>query len=280
VFFVASKVFWIFASPINLLLGAAALGLLYSRGRYKRAGRRVASAAVLILIALATTPIGLLLMAPLENRFPPPPADMPPPHGIIILGGAINDWVSRARGHTAFDEGERVVEAALLAKRYPEARIVFTGGNGSLTQPVSTEALEVRKLLTALGIDPDRITLESQSRNTDENARFTAATVHPEPSQRWQLVTSAFHMPRAMGIFENAGFDVIAYPVAYRTLGPGNGLAYDFDPARNLRAFEIATREWIGLVIYWATGRTNHLFPGPADAIASASYSAFGSPSR
>lgn len=264
-FFVASKLFWMFASPIDLLILAALLGVLFSFGRHARAGRLVAIGAILILISVASTPIGLLLAAPLEDRFPQPPADMPPPYGIIILGGAVNDAASRARGQTVFDEGERVVEAAILAKRYPNALIVFSGGNGSIVASVSTEGLEARKLLIELGVEPARVTLEDRSRNTDENARFTAAMVHPEPAQRWLLLTSAFHMPRAMGLFEKNAFNVIAYPVAYRTLGPGQPQSWDFDPARNLRIFEIAAKEWIGLAVYRVTGRIDHLFPRPTE---------------
>jgi uncharacterized SAM-binding protein YcdF (DUF218 family) len=266
VFFVASKIYWMFLSPISLLLIAAFLGVLFSRGRHARAGRAVAIGAILVLAAAAMTPIGLLLAAPLEDRFSQPPADMPSPDGIIVLGGAVNGAASTARGQTVFDEGERVVEAAILAKRYPNARVVFTGGSGSLIPTVSTEALEARKLMADLGVDPARVTLEDKSRNTEENARFTAELVRPEPSQRWLLVTSAFHMTRSMGVFEKAGFNVIAFPVAYRTLGAGSALPWDFDPARNLRIFEIAVREWVGLAAYWATGRIQHLFPGPGDA--------------
>ena len=131
-FFVTSKLFWMFASPIDLLLIAALVGALYSGGRYGRIGRTVAIVALLILNAVAMTPVGLLLAAPLEDRFPQPPADMAPPYGIIILGGAINGAVSSARGQSVFDEGERAVEAAILAQRFPGARIVFSGGNGSL----------------------------------------------------------------------------------------------------------------------------------------------------
>lgn len=265
-FFVTSKLFWMFASPVDLLMIAALLGVLFSVGRHARTGRRVAIGALVILIAASTTPIGALLMAPLEDRFPQPPADMAPPYGIIILGGAINDGASKARGQIVFGEGERVVQAAILAERYPMARIVFSGGSGSLFDSVSTEGLGARRLLGELGVDPARVTLEDRSRNTDENARFTAAIVHPEPSQRWLLVTSAYHMPRSMGLFEKDGFDVVAYPVAYRTLGPGQGESWDVDPARNLRTFEIAAKEWIGLAVYWATGRIDQLFPGPADS--------------
>jgi uncharacterized SAM-binding protein YcdF (DUF218 family) len=265
-FFVASKIFWMFASPICLLLIAAFLGVLSSGGRHARTGRLVGAGAI-ILLAAATTPlVGQILVAPLEDRFPQPPPGLPPPDGIIVLGSAVNDAVSKARGQTVFAEGERIFEAAMLAKRYPNARVIYTGGSGSLFTTVSTEALEARKVLTDLGVDPSRVTLEDKSRNTEENALFTAALVHPKPSQRWLLVTSAYHMPRSMGVFEKAGFNVIAFPVAFRTLGRGRPLLWDFDPARNLLTFEIAAREWIGLAAYWGTGRIERLFPGPGDA--------------
>ena len=182
----------------------------------------LALAAILILVAAANLPIGVILIAPLEDRFPPPPADLPPPEGIIVLGGGLDDVASAARGETVFDEGgERLTEAVLLAKRYPQARIVYTGGSGSLTGRTSTEALQARNFMVAMGVAPERVTIEDKSRNTDENARFTAAIVHPQPSQRWLIVTSAFHMPRAMGVFEKAGFHPIAYPVALSDPGRG-----------------------------------------------------------
>jgi uncharacterized SAM-binding protein YcdF (DUF218 family) len=166
-----------------------------------------------------------------------------------------------------FDEGgERITEAVILAKRFPDARIVYTGGTNSMLGGTSSEAVRARDLMAQLGVAPDRVTIEDKSRNTDENARFTAAIVHPEPWQRWVLVTSAFHMPRAMGVFEKAGFHPIAYPVSFYTLGTGFADFYPpFDPERNLRTFELAVHEWIGLAAYRATGRIDHLFPGPAD---------------
>ncbi len=266
-FFFVSKIFWMLASPINLLLFGALIGVLLCYGRRARFGRALALTAILILVAAATLPLGILLIAPLEERFPVSPPDLPPPEGIIVLGGAINDQVSAARQETVFDEGgERVTEAVILAKRYPQARVVYTGGSASFTGVISTEALQARKLMSQMGIAPERVTIEDKSRNTDENARFTAAIVHPQPSQRWIIATSAFHMPRAMGVFEKAGFHPIAYPVAFRTLGRWrDDLRLTFEPARNLRVFELALHEWIGLVAYWASGRIDHLFPGPGN---------------
>jgi uncharacterized SAM-binding protein YcdF (DUF218 family) len=279
VFFIVSKIFWMLASPIDLLLAGALVGVLLAHRRHARFGRALALAAILILVAAATLPVGMLLIAPLEDRFPQPPADLPPPEGIIVLGGAIDDVASAARGQTVFDEGgERLTEAVLLAKRYPQARIVYTGGGASWTGRTSTEALRARNFIVAMGVAPERVTIEDKSRNTDENARFTAAIVHPEPSQRWIIVTSAFHMPRAMGLFEKAGFHPIAYPVGFHTLGGecDPPVAFRmlsgecdprvmFDPAKNLRTFQLALHEWIGLAAYWASGRIDHLFPRPGN---------------
>ena len=253
-FFAASKIFWAFLSPVAVLLMAALIGLCWSGRRFARA---IGLAAILILFVAAISPLGRILVAPLEDRFPQPAADLPPPHGIIVLGGAVDGRISKARGQASGEETERVDEAVILAKRYPEARIVFSGGSGWPFDE-STEAPQARKLMVELGVDPTRIALEEKSRNTVENARFTAAMVHPGPSERWLIVTSAFHMPRAMGLFRKAGFDAIAYPVAYRT-----PVEWDINPARNLRVFEIAAREYIGLLAYWATGRIDDLFPGP-----------------
>jgi uncharacterized SAM-binding protein YcdF (DUF218 family) len=253
------------ASPINLLLFAGLIGVLLCYGRRARFGRALALTAILILVAAATLPLGVLLIAPLEDRFPLPPLDLPPPEGIIVLGGSINDDASTNRQETIFDEGgERLTEAVILAKRYPHARVVYTGGSSSFAGVTSTEALQTRKLMSQMGVAPERVTIEDKSRNTDENARFTSAIVHPEPSQRWMVVTSAFHIPRAMGVFEKAGFHPIAYPVAFRTFGPRrDDLRLSFEPVRNLRILELAVHEWIGLAAYWASGRIDELFPGP-----------------
>jgi uncharacterized SAM-binding protein YcdF (DUF218 family) len=266
-FFTLSKLYQAFLSPIPLLLILTLAGVILSAGRRAWLGRALAAGATLALIVLALTPIPLMLIAPLEDRFTGPPPDAPAPYGIIILGGTLKGAESEARGQAVFDWGERIPQAAILARRYPEARIVFSGGNGTLfgEDDDDPEAVEAKKLLVALGVDPARVTLEKHSRNTDENARYTADLVHPQPGQRWLLVTSAFHMPRAMGLFEKAGFDVVAYPVGFQTLGPGRPVLWTLSATENLRTFAIAAKEWIGLMVYRATGRIDRLFPGPED---------------
>jgi uncharacterized SAM-binding protein YcdF (DUF218 family) len=262
-FFLASKVLWFAAAPVTLLTAGALVGAwLVPRSAGFPRTLALACAAALLFVIVA--PVGALLIEPLEDRFPPPPQDIPAPYGIVVLGGAIDDEASAARGQTTFDEGaSRLTEAAVLARRFPQARLVYSGGSASLWGSNSTEAVEARKLLTALGVDPARIAIEDKSRNTDENARFTAALVHPQPDQTWLLVTSAYHMPRSMGLFVKAGFSVRADPVDYRSLSGARDWRLNLEPARGLRLLDLAVHEWIGLIAYRVSGRIDQWFPGP-----------------
>jgi uncharacterized SAM-binding protein YcdF (DUF218 family) len=261
-FFVASKVLWLAADPVTLLLACALLVALIVR-RAPRAGRVLTLTGAGALLVVGILPVGVLLLRPLEERFPPLPANAPPPYGVIVLGGPINAALSLAHGKTALGEGAaRLTEAAILARRFPEAKIIYTGGNGSLIPSNGNEASEARNLLVALGVDASRIEIETRSRNTDENARYTAALVKPNPEQTWRLVTSAFHMPRSMGLFEKAGFSVQADPVDYRTFGDFRDWELS-QPLAGLKMFETAAREWIGLAAYHLTGKIDAWFPGP-----------------
>jgi uncharacterized SAM-binding protein YcdF (DUF218 family) len=262
-FFVVSKILWFLANPLNLLLIVALAGLIFATGARVRRARRVALTAAILLIVIALTPVGAWLIEPLEDRFPPPPQDIAAPHGIIVLGGAIDNEMGRARGQVSLVDGaERLTEAVSLARRFPNSLVVYAGGDDSLTATRTTEAGDAGKLLEAMGVDRARMVLEDRSRNTDENARFTRDIVRPEPNQVWLLVTSAWHMPRSMGLFRKAGFNVVAYPVDYRSRGDWADWRAE-ESTRRIRSFNLAVHEWIGLLAYRLSGRTDDLFPGP-----------------
>ena len=263
-FFVLSKVIWFVVAPANLLLLAILAGAAAGWAGWRRAGRAGRAVGIAGLALLGLSPIGALLLRPLENRFPQPPADMPAPDGIVVLGGSTNESISAARDQpTISAAATRITAAVELARRYPDARLVFSGGSGRLLLHPRTEAEDTRALWIGLGVAPSRITIEDRSRNTDENARFTAALIAPAPGSRWLLVTSAFHMPRSVGLFRAAGFPVVPFPVDYRTTDTWE----DFLPRGvigGLNQFEIAAREWVGLAAYRATGRIAELYPAPA----------------
>ncbi|MFA6265845.1 MAG: YdcF family protein [Pseudolabrys sp.] len=266
-FFVLSKTVGVLLQPSNLILliGLAGVALLLARRR--RAGLGLVVASVVLLLIAGVSPLGAVMTRILEDRFPPwsPSAEVArgAPDGIVVLGGGLTSVVGRQSDRAGVNaDGERVIAIARLARQYPQARIIYAGGDASLTGSRRAEADYLGPLLDDFGVPRARVALETRSRNTAENAAFSKDVANPKPGERWLLVTSAQHMPRAIGCFRQAGFAVEAYPVAWQT-GRHLRLTPSLDVSRNLERFDRATSEWIGLVVYWATGRTSALFPSP-----------------
>ncbi|MGF7005187.1 YdcF family protein [Aminobacter sp. BE322] len=262
-FFYLSKIFWFFAQPLNFAILLLAFGLAASFFRRRRLLRTASFLAFLILAIAAWTSLGAALLTPLEERYPRPAA---PDNvaGIVVLGGGFEGAINLARGGYELNSGgDRFVETAVLARRYPQAKIVVSGGTGTLVLDGEGDADTAPRLLEALGVSRDRLILENRSRNTYENALYSKQLVSPKPGETWLLVTSAFHMPRSMALFAKAGFAVVAWPVDYRTSGQeGIGLFAD-NPADSLQNTTMALREWTGLLAYWLSGRIDEPFPGP-----------------
>ncbi|RUX74441.1 YdcF family protein [Mesorhizobium sp. M7A.F.Ca.US.006.04.2.1] len=261
-FFYLSKIFWFFIQPLNLaifLLLAGLLAVTIGRRRLAAAGSVLA---FLILALSAWTSLGAMMLNPLEERFARPPLPEKV-DGIVVLGGGFEGAINLARGgYELNSSGDRMVETAILARRFPTAKVVVSGGTGALFLDGEGDAATAPRLLTALGVAADRMILENKSRNTYENAVFTKELVTPKPGETWLLVTSAFHMPRAKALFDKAGFATVPWPVDYRTSGrEGVGLFRD-NPADSLQATTMAIREWIGLFAYWLSGRIDQPFPG------------------
>jgi uncharacterized SAM-binding protein YcdF (DUF218 family) len=266
VFFPISKIAWYFAEPTNCLVVLGVIGAALLFTGWKRFGRAIATTAAIGLLLIGFSPLPKFIVRPLEDRFPQERAenDPRPVAGIIVLGGA----VGFSRGQVAFNEAtSRMTEGIKLAKMYPQARLVFTGGDATLIGPSGrTEANAADELFRMAGIDGERIVLEDRSRNTRENALFTSRMVQPRLGERWLLVTSAFHMPRAVGCFRAVGLDLEAYPTDYRT----DGDRRDLHPFRHmfngLQLTDLAVKEWVGLLAYRAAGYTAELLPSPRPA--------------
>jgi uncharacterized SAM-binding protein YcdF (DUF218 family) len=261
-----SKVFGFFATPSNFVILIGIVGALLLPTRFHRWGWRLVIGSLLVLALIGLSPAGNALIVPLEERFPPWDHSRGAPHGMVVLGGALSPDVSYARNTVALNEAaERLTVVAELARRYPDARIIFSGGSGSVIFHERPEAEFALRLLESLGVPKGRVIAEDKSRNTVENARFSRDLAQPKPGERWLLVTSAYHLPRAMGIFRKAGFPVEAYPVDWRTRGTADAWRPFPTMGEGLRRTDTAMREWIGLVAYWLTGQTSELFPGPVD---------------
>jgi uncharacterized SAM-binding protein YcdF (DUF218 family) len=264
-FFALSKTLGVMALPTNFLIGLGVLGALLCATRWAWLGRRLAITAIMLLAIAGFSPLGSLLLYPLESRFPPWNADRGAPDGIIVLGGPIDPDLSVEYDRPVVRSApDRIIAGAVLARKYPDARFVFTGGSANLISNEAREADYAGAIFESLGIPRSRLIMERRSRNTYENAQFTADLVKPKPGERWLLVTSAYHMPRSIGLFRNAGFTVEAYPVDWRVgRGWSDALAFTTLANDGLGRTDIGMREWMGLVAYRLTGKIDTLLPGP-----------------
>jgi uncharacterized SAM-binding protein YcdF (DUF218 family) len=236
-----SKAFWLLAAPTSALILISAAAALWAALGNSQCAAWLAAAAACGLVIGAFTPIGLALAAPLENRFPfSRPDPQIPPEGIIMLSGGA---------------GDRIAAVAKLSQAYPKASLTFCGFR------VCSKSLIKR--FTDLGVDTSRINIESQSRTTSEDALYSAALLKPKPSERWLLITSAMHMPRAVGCFRLSGFRVEPYPVEFMTHGGSGPFTLFASGSSALIQFDRVAKEWIGLMAYRLMGKIDALFPGP-----------------
>jgi len=257
--YIVSKLLQVVFDPGNLLLILLAIGVWRLTGSR---GRKGVGLVVLVLIlgaAAAIEPLAALPLVPLENRFPMLRALPAKVDGIILLGGAVDPERTAEYGQVALNRSAaRVTETLRLAQHYPAARILLSGGVGGLLDESTTEATATARLLTELGVTPSRLLIEGKSRTTRENAVFSKRIADPKPDEVWILVTSADHMPRAVGCFRAVGWSVVPDPVDFEAVR-----RFHISLAAGLDSIDLAAHEWLGLVFYRIAGWTDALFPGP-----------------
>ena len=262
-FFILSKTVGFLLLPSNLLMALGLLGVALLATRYRRCGLVLAVTSIILLTALGFSPLGGILASKLESRFPPWDPSRGAPDGIVVLGGGIASGLSIDYDEPMLtSDGGRITAVARLARAYPKARIVYTNGDASLFPTGQTDSKYFYSLTESFGISRDRVMVENRSHNTFENALFSKELIKPRAGERWLLVTSAQHMPRAMGCFRQAGFPVEAYPAVWKTRLRA-GFALPDTLGAGLSELDLATHEWIGLIAYWLTGKTGALLPSP-----------------
>ena len=261
--FVLSKIFWILVNPTTLFFLILFAGTILLFTRYRRTGRLVIAGLCLFVVAVDVIPVGDRMVVALENRFPANPPLPEKVQGIIVLGGTVNQKLTVARGQPSLSDGaERLTEFIGLGYRFPDAQLIFSGGSGSIIDDELKESMVARQFLEQMRFDTGRVIFESQSRNTLENATLSRALIGDRYREPWILVTSAFHMPRAVGVFRQQGWNVIPWPVDYQTDG-STTYRFTFAPGYGLQRLQRGLREWIGLAAYRLMGRTGSFFPGP-----------------
>jgi len=257
--FFISKIAWAVANPVSLVLLLAAAGLLVAAFRSRKAGLLLVASATGFYLLLAFSPLGDLLLSSLESREPPASLeDISGASGIIVLGGTAMEILPT--GTVAIHNfGGRMTGALELARRFPKLPLIFSGGDGALfVRGEKTEAEIAFVFFKDSGIEPSRIRLEDRSRNTYENAVFTAKLLKPGPEDKWVLVTSAFHMPRARALFEAQGFKILPWPTDYQPQ-VSNTVFPRIIAQERLCRVTLASKEWLGQAVYWLRGDIAHL---------------------
>lgn len=263
-FFILSKLLWSLVMPLNLctiLLCAAAAFSFVGRERMRRVGKFLAGSALVLLLGFGVMPLGHDVLVLLETRYQPfEKAEKI--DGIILLGGAVETRIPVINGLPEInDNADRIIEFVRLAQFYPQARLVFTGGSAEITGGGPPEADLIAPLLKTLGLGGREIIYEKRSRNTYENAILSRDLVKPKAGERWILVTSAFHMPRSVAVFESAGWTVVPAPADFRTDGKIIILPRRFDVLRAMEESGIAIKELIGFVAYSLSGKISSPVP-------------------
>ena len=252
-----SKIVWAFLEPSTLIAIVLAAGF-FLVVRQKRSALPVLFCGITMYLIGGFSPLANWLLIPLENRAEIGSAEpIDGAAGIIVLGGTMTG--ARESGDRRVilnDSADRMIEAVRLAQQHPDLPVIFSGGSGefSLMGSQGPEAEHARRFFEGFKIAPPRLRLEDRSRNTIENAVFTAELVKPQRDQRWVLVTSAFHMPRARALFEAQGFHIIPRPGDFRTFGSRDRWEIFRKPSDGLRRLDVAAKEWVGLWISWLRG--------------------------
>jgi uncharacterized SAM-binding protein YcdF (DUF218 family) len=259
VVFIISKVFGLLIRPDAWIVVLAVTALLAQLRRRDGLARVCLWSVCVFTITVGVLPIGQTLLSAFEGQHAPYGAQVPVA-GFVILGGGEDVSASRAWGTPSLGAGaERLTAAVALSRKFPKAHVIYVGGSGRMRDALGADATEAdvaRQFFRDQGLSDALLHFDATSRNTVENARQARqlALTLPRSQGEWLLVTSAFHMPRALRSFSAAGWgDITPYPVDYRTGFFGDGVGWNL--SGNLDALQTAIREAVGSAAYWALGR-------------------------
>lgn len=239
-----------------LLLLLALLQMSRPRQAMRQRGRGLLAFALVILLLQGWEPLPDALLRSLENKYPrPAQASLSTFSGVVVLGGALEpSYVMQGNQQPALNSAaERMTMPVALLRQFPQLRLLFTGGDGELFAQGLSEAERAKFFFDSMGVPPQQVTYESASRTTFENATLSARLTGINPAQSWLLVTSAYHMPRAVAAFTKAGWNVTPYAVDFQS---GQATPWSqYSMAVGARKWKLALHEIFGLWAYQLAGR-------------------------
>ena len=250
-----SKLIWVVLNPLNLLLIILIIGFFFKTINMKIISKAFYTLFLIFFVIAGIFPTGSLILSNLEKNYPALTTLPSYVDGILILGGPSSPGLTREHEQVSFNEaGERLTESVKLIKNYQSSKIIFSGGFGELPH-----TYVAKKFFSEMGIDISYIIFESKSRNTFENILFSKKIINPKESENWLLVTSSFHMSRAINVAEKLNWKFIPYPVDFRTSKKFISFKPRFALLDNFNSFNLASHEVVGLLSYYLLGRSSKI---------------------
>ena len=251
-FFYLSKILAFALSPLLWIITAMALAIILKNGKTKRT---LAWTTLLLLLFFSNQWLFRMGAGVLEVPATPS-TTLTDNIEIAVIAGGTASWHEPAQRVRFNQSADRLWQGIDLLKQGKVERLVFTGGTADLKQEKKREASYISAYIHQLGIADSLFITEEQSKNTYENALFTKVLFEQKGyNKRIILVTSAFHMKRAMGCFEKQGFEVIPYACDPLTNGEPLKIHEYFLPSpQAMMGWEVIIKEWIGYFVYKTKG--------------------------
>ncbi len=259
-FFYFSKKLWLYFNPVNILLYLLFIGIIFNFTKKKL--YKIVNIIILILFILVILPTGKYFIWKLEGSYSIPRTFSEDVDGILILGGGMNEFLTYQYDQINLNDNvDRLTESIYLMKKFPNAKVIFSGGVGTFSKSKLSGADVAKMFYKRMGINIENIIFEDKSRNTYENFLFSKKFIDINENKNWLLVTSASHMRRAMNVAEKLNLNFKAYPVDFKLRKEfKTNEWYTPKYPSNIKYFHLATHELVGLIVYYLTGKSNKIY--------------------
>jgi len=261
--FVLKKVISMILSPLAVSLGISLTGLLVLWfSKHVRAGKIIVSVGLLLIVLLGYGAVSNTMLGRLEKQYEPYDQSLTvtilksenqfPLRYVVVLGGGHTSIpILPATAQLSDRTLIRLIDGILIYRKNPGSKLVLSGGS---IRDLSTEADTMAQVAAQLGVNSEDVILETRSKDTGDQAVYLESIVHSNP---FVLVTSAYHLPRAMSLFRARGMNPIPAPSNYEVRPPmRTRLAAFFPHAHNIRKAELAAHEYLGTLWAMLSGQT------------------------
>mgnify|MGYP001416729970 FL=1 len=255
--FYLSKILWLIVNPFNIFIFITLFTMFLYFINFRRLSLIIYLINFIFIALISFLPIGSYLTYIIEKEFHTNTKFPEQVDGILILGGATNPLLFKEFDQISLNgSAERLVESVMIIRKFEKAKVIFSGGSGIVNRSDLGHSQVAKLFYKKIGVDINKIFFEDKSRNTYENIIYSKKIAKPKKNENWLLITSAFHMKRALLIAEKNNWKLIPYAVDFKNVKEFKVIP-NLNLLSNLNSFQSGLHEWLGLVSYYLMGRTD-----------------------